>query len=170
MALTQVSSIAMSFGYSMNTYIGVMQQPASHFYHAVYGLNSQVSLFKSMQVRLGGFERPKFESEGYVDREYGVYILLGGVVAKDKRHEMRAYVGSGNNKGFINEVNSDSRSSRSYSINGVLFSMEYSLGIKNYEVNFAHSQFVGSNNREHLEAFVAWPFSFFSVGIGYRWE
>jgi hypothetical protein len=165
-----ISSSGLSIDFSMNTYVGVMQQPASHFYHTIYGANSQVIFFKRIHYRMGIFERPEFKSEGYIDKDYGYYGMFGGVVAEEKSHLMRAFVGHGINRGYIYQSEQGENTKRSYFIKGLIFSMEYSLDLKNYEVNLAHSQFVGSNNREHLKAFVAWPFSFFSLGLGYKWK
>ena len=152
-----------------NPYVGVMQQPASHYYHTIYGFNADLRLSPYFQLRLGGFERPRHESESYVDQDYGVYGMLGGALMAAKSHGLKAYMGYGRNQGYVSSENSEVKERRTYSLKGVQFSMEYYREFDQWEMNFSHIHFVGSDGSDNLKAFVAWPFIFFNLGFGYRW-
>lgn len=160
-------------GYGINLtlspYFGLMQQPASHYYHGIYGLNIQSNIIEKMYVRIGYFERPEFESQTYTDKDYGFYGLFGIDVTRTKIQGLRAFSGIGRNKGYIVQIVEGDREERFYTLKGLSFVMEYFLEVGQLDMGMSHMLFIGSNNNEHLKALVAWPFSFFTMSIGYKW-
>lgn len=161
---------AFSLQWTVASVAGVMQQPASHYYHAIYGAQGALESDSSRIVlRLGAFERPVFSNQGYEDQDLGSYGLVGSKLTQSKRHGLYAFIGPGQIHGYTTTTSLETNDSRRYKLRGSLFAMEYQVSISSFDLCLNHMQFIGSFDNDQLGSYVAWPFSFYLVSLGYRW-
>jgi len=148
-----------------------MMQPSSSYFHAVYGGYIDVaSNTQSLIGRGAWIERPKFSANGYIDQDYGGFISAGTKLTESKSHGLFAFFGFGRMGGFIRSSNpGDEVSERSFSMQGPTASLEYALQWKNLTTSIGHSTFIGFGDRNQTEAYVAWPWNFGTLQIGFNW-
>lgn len=149
---------------------GVMQQPTSQYYLAVYGAYGEVAredqrfIFRAMYI-----ERPKFSYAGYVDQESGVFGVIGTKLTKAKNHGLSAFVGGGRVGGYVAEEDDDGGqgpAKLSFSLPGLVTVLEYSAQWRRLDVALGHQMFIGYADRTQLESLVAWPYTFFLLRLG----
>jgi hypothetical protein len=152
---------------------GVMQQPTSSYYHLIYGAQADFgSSDGAILLRGSYFERPAFKRVGYVDQDYGWSALLGSKLASTKSHGFFAFFGAGRVAGYIKPVTpveDGSSQSRSFNMPGLTASMEYKwLGDRLF-LGAGHQTIICFGDSAQTEAFVAWPFSLFTLSVGAGW-
>lgn len=162
-----------SITFHVGTHSGVMTQPSSNYYHAVYGgyfdLGTDDRRFFS---RVSYVERPKFTAAGYIDQDYAESFIIGTKVTKAKTHGLLAGIGGGLVGGYIKpdpdypEANGEKRS---YRLPGISTMIEYSLEWKHIDLGIGHQTFIGHADSEQLRAYVAWPYNFILIRLGAYW-
>ena len=152
---------------------GVMQQPTSSYYHLMYG--AQVDLGSddgSLLLRGSYFERPVFNSVGYTDKDYGWSGLFGSKLASSKRHSFFAFFGGARVAGYVKPVSppEDGVSrDRSFNMPGITAAMEYRWLGERLFFGAGHQSIICFGDTAQTEAFVAWPFSLFTLSFGGGW-
>lgn len=151
-----------------------MQQPTSHYYHAVYGgsveggTDSQSFLFRGSYV-----ERPEFRAAGFRDKDYGWFGAAGTKVTKSKDHGLYAFFGLGRMAGYVKaDTDTDTEGAvkdRVFGVSGPTASLEYLYRWKMLDLAVNHQTFIGYVDDTQLKAFVAWPYNFFQVSAGFVW-
>jgi len=162
---------AAAVAYNVATTGGVLQQPSSHYYHAIYGGQGGFNLdSEALHVRFGYFERPEFKAVGYIDKDYGYHALIGTKVTKTKDHGLRAFVGFGRVEGYVRvdktQIATSGASERTYAINGPIAAIEYAWRWKHLEGAVGHQSFTGYAGKDQTEARVAWPYNIFQMSLG----
>ncbi len=162
---------ALAVAYSVGTTGGVLQQPSSHYYHAIYGGQLGFNIdSEKLHVRAGYFERPEFRSVGYIDKDFGYHLLVGTRVTKAKDHGVRAFLGYGRIEGYIKvdktKLVATGVDERRYGINGPIAAVEYALRWNHLEIAAGHQSFTGYAGKEQSEARVAWPYNLFTISMG----
>lgn len=159
--------------YRLSGTAGVMQQPTSNFYHAVYGANADVGTDRAdVVLRLSYFERPVFRSMGYVDKDYGWSGLLGGKLTDAKSHGLYAYVGGGKVAGFIQTrttAREGESTTRSFALPGITAAVEYDWQVRGMTFGFEHQTLIAFGDSAQTAAFVAWPYNLFLLSLGAGW-
>jgi hypothetical protein len=154
---------------------GLMQQPTSHYYLACYG--GRVDLATAgdgFVARASYVERPEFRSEGYADKEYGYFALIGTRVTKSASEPaLTAFIGAGRMHGYVartdTEGHEDETNRRSFRLPGLTTALEYGGRWHSLDLAVGHQAFIGYVDDEQLHAYVAWPYNFFQVSAGYAW-
>lgn len=154
---------------------GLMQQPTSHYYHAVYGVSLDVATESQKGIiRAHYIERPEFRSLGFADKDYGWFGQIGTKVLGPADHGLFAFFGAGRMEGYVRVIDRERIDSdvvaRKYALPGPTASVEYVWrlgGVVDLAVN--HQTFVGYVSKEEVEAYVAWPYNFFMLEAGYKW-
>lgn len=149
-----------------------MMQPASQYFHIVrggfldWGREDQKFL-----IRLSYIERPVFESSGYADQEMGGFAGLGTQAWWSKNYSLLVFAGAGQMRGYSKLSDSASGdggvSRRDFVLAGLSLALE--LGVQWQHINLAvnHHLFTGFSTREQTSAFVAWPYTFFLLKLGF---
>ena len=166
----QATSHAATFG--VGTTFGVMQQPTSHYYHATYG--SEVTAgtdSEGLLVRGAYLERPEFRGGGYSDKDYGWFLEMGSKLTKKSRHGLYAFLGGGRMAGYTKSAATATAAATSsgYAQSGVITGVEYALRFGGFDIAAEHMLFVGAVDKEQLQSYVAWPFTFFQIRMGATW-
>lgn len=142
-----------------------MQQPTSHYYHLIYGASAQGgTTAEGLLVRGTYWQRPAFNAAGYRDQDYGWWGLVGTKVTKEKDRGLYAYCGFGRIGGYVSDLAQHQTST--YLVNGPVFDVEYELHYGRLSLAAGHQQFIGYVSQYQVDAYVAWPFSFFTVNVG----
>lgn len=164
------------------TTAGLMQQPTSHYYCAVYGVVVDFGTEnESFLTRASYVERPEFRSNGFVDKEYGWFAQIGSKLTKAKSHGLYAYIGAGRMRGYMKldkdfdrpQASSSSTatsinvSKRSFTLPGATATLEYAARLGSTTLAASHQTFIGYVDDQQLEAKVAWPYNFFQLTLGY---
>jgi hypothetical protein len=158
--------------YSVGTTGGLMQQPTSHYYHAVYGGFFEVgSDTEKFLGRAAYIERPEFRSVGFIDKDYGYFAMAGTKVTKTKNHGLFAFMGFGKMAGYIKadptSAEASDLQSRNYSMPGPTALLEYMWRFHGLTIAANHQTFVGYQDQTQLKAYVAWPYNLFQVNLSY---
>lgn len=144
---------------------GIMLQPNSQYFHAFYGaagtLKDNASLFLASLTYL---ERPKFTAAGFSDQEQGLFLTVGRELFLVRDGALQASAGMGRQQGYLSE--DGSKAVRTYGLNGLTAEAKLLYTYRQAQLSIGHLSFVGFDGREQLRAYVAWPFSYFHVGIG----
>lgn len=148
---------------------GLMQQPASQYYHLVYGaVVGAANDSRKFQVRGAYIERPKFSANNYVDQDYGWFGSVGSQLVGNEKHGLRSFVGYGSMGGYIKAVqDGETVERRSYRLYGAAFQLEYAARWRSIWIAASHETFIGMGDRNQTEAYVAWPFNFALVSLGF---
>ena len=145
---------------------GLMQQPTSQFYHAVYGAQLDVANEKeTFLLRTAYTERPAFKSATYIDQEFATWVQIGQRLEHTKHLGISALVGGGQVWGFIKDTGTENPRREGFHLPGVVFSMEASLALSFMDLRLGHSLFAGQKDKSQLQAFVIWPYTFFYVSF-----
>lgn len=163
--------------FEATTLSGVIQQPTSQYYHAIYGLNARFATDgQGLIGTLRYLERPEFQAEGYKDKDYGGFVLIGTKLTKWTGHGIFAHFGYGKMFGYTRAASPETRagfaadSSRSsYSIRGLTAALEYNVRIGSYDFGLGHQTFIGYVDAFQLSSLVAWPFNVFNINLGMHW-
>ena len=153
---------------------GLMQQPTSQYYHAVYGGYVEIASASQRLIGRGQYvERPEFSNVGYVDKDYGAFAQVGAKLTAAKTHGLLAFVGYGRMSGYIRAESATRAqtdvSERHYAIPGPIAAVEYAVRLGRIDLAVNHQTFVGFADRTQTDAYVAWPFNFFQVSAGVLW-
>jgi hypothetical protein len=153
---------------------GLMQQPTSHYYHAVYGGYVEAGADSDAFVaRFQYVERPEFDDAGYADKDYGSFGMIGTKVTKAKDHGLYAFFGGGRMAGYVRAQEATrgqtAADERSYALPGPTVAVEYQYHWKRLALAVNHQSFVGYVDKAQTDAYVAWPFNFFQVTAGVVW-
>jgi hypothetical protein len=159
---------------------GVMQQPSSHYYLAIYGGTVDAGTSdERFLARIAYFERPEFRDAGFADKDMGWFAMAGtkikgaGETAGPYGRGLYAFFGVGEMAGYVradaDAVAPDTPRERDYRLAGLTAALEYDLKLAGVVVGFGHQTFVGYVDRTQAEAFVAWPFNTFQMRLGYAW-
>lgn len=158
---------AVAASYYLSTTVGLMTQPASSYYHTVYGLDLKNSFFKEKLILNATYiERPEFKFNGFSDKESGSFFKVGSKLNSHNVHKLFAYVGYGKMSGYIKEISTSDQSS--FHISGPVFKLEYIYDFKNFSLGIDHQTLVGHSDSRQLEAKVAWPYNFFMFNLTYH--
>ena len=167
------SQLALSMTMKIAPTGALMLQPSSSWYHAAMGLTLDLEAKDQEFVsRLAGLERPKFSANGYEDQDWAAFLLAGSKVARVKYggldHSIVALAGAARVGGWIRSTHSfDDVKKRSFIMNGPAFALEWRMRLRAFELSAGHSMFVGFGDETQSRAFVAWPWSFFTLGAGW---
>jgi hypothetical protein len=151
---------------------GLMQQPTSNYYHAVYGGYLQVSTDnESLLLKASHSERPEFNANGFSDKETFSMGFLGSHFSKEKDRGLYAFIGGGETYGYIKseEAEGEIQQIRAFKMNGPAFSMEYLFRIGPLDLAINHMLFVGYGGEVEFESNVAWPYNITQLQIGANW-
>lgn len=141
---------------------GLMQQPSSQYYHLIYG--GQLDIAKvddAAQLRLQYLERPPFRKAGYVDQDFLAGIYFGKSVIRGRFFGASAFIGGGYAWGYIKEDTENSPAKETYKLPGLGTALEARWTIKALDIRGSYQVLICQNSRSQLEAYVAWPFSWF---------
>lgn len=148
---------------------GLMQQPASQYFHLVQGGSLDVSLVRSWAVRGTYFERPIFRSEGYIDQDLFAFAQTGSSFMKKGPVDVYGYIGAGRCWGYIKEEEPQPGHSNprrnDYSMTAAAFSMEAAIASRFAEFRLGHSLLVGRTRSDVYSSKVAWPFTIFYLTL-----
>jgi hypothetical protein len=159
---------ALAFGVRGDVMSGVLQQPASQYYHLVRGAAAEVNLWKSWVVRANYLERPEFQAAGFVDQDFISFVDTGCSFFKRDQFDILAYGGFGRAWGYLKRVEplGDGTVNRNdYSMNVLSVSMELSANLKWIDLRLGHAQHIGQGDKYQTEAKVAWPFSTYYLAV-----
>lgn len=152
---------------------GVMQQPTSSYYHVIYGAQVDLSSKSDGLILRGSyFERPAFKSVGYTDKDYGWSGLLGSKLAGQKNHVFLAFFGGARVFGYVKAVSPSEEGvsrDRSFHLPGITAAMEYRWQGERFFLGAGHQAIIGIGDSAQTDAFVAWPFSLFTLSFGGGW-
>jgi hypothetical protein len=163
---------ALGVTYEAATLAGVMLQPASSYYHFVYGGIAQLGFYdRAFLVRAGFAERPVFENAGFRDQDFVAFGLIGTQLKKSQHQNLAAYCGVAKVGGYVERIEaSDSEANlRNYQIGGLMTAVEYKLVFKHFDIGVSHHAFVGYTSNEELQSYIAWPYNFAFLQIGTSW-
>lgn len=148
---------------------GVMQQPASQYYHLVYGGNLDISLVDSWSIRGTYFERPAFHSAGYVDQDFFAYAQTGVSFFRKGIFDVYSYIGAGRGWGYLKEESPTEGREKvrrnDYTLQALALSMEVSALFSWADVRIGHSLFVGKGDNDQTKSQVAWPFATYYLAL-----
>lgn len=145
---------------------GLMQQPSSQYYHYVYG--GQLDLARKEDaafMRAQYLERPAFRRAGFVDQDFSAALLFGARVFKYKDLGINAVIGGGYAWGYLKEDAVDVPARESYRLPGIATGIEGRWTGKWIDIRAAYQHMICQNDRDQLEAYVAWPFNWFLVSL-----
>jgi hypothetical protein len=168
-----VAQAAAAVTLEVGTTGGLMQQPTSHYYHAVYGAYFETGRdSEALLGRAAYIERPEFRAAGFIDKDFGYFAMAGTKVTKTKDRGLYAYFGVGRMEGYV-KVDPDGDASsdlepRTYAMPGPTALLEYLWRFKGLTLSVNHQTFVGYQDKTQLKAYVAWPYNFFQVNAAYR--
>lgn len=147
---------------------GYFQQPTSQYYHQYYGFSYEYRpLAWAPIMRATYAERPKFSTIGYSDQESTYNLLLGGNFYRGKQTYLRAYLGPGVFRGYIEPSSPEGTDvARSYALKGLHVAMDAVVEYGPVFVGLGHEMFVGYVSDDQLEAYVGWPVLFFNARFG----
>lgn len=153
---------------------GFMMQPASQYYHAIYGFAADAGTDSgSFAGRLMYWERPKFRANGFEDQDSGWFALIGSKVTKTKNYGLHAWAGTGRVTGFIKATNDEGIdesgvTSRDYSMPGFAAAIELQADWRSVATSIGHQTLIAYGDKDQRDARVAWPFNFGFLSIGMR--
>ncbi len=145
---------------------GLMQQPSSQYYHAVYG--GQVDIARKDDIaymRLQYLERPAFRSSGFVDQDFSSAVFFGKSVYKKGSLGLGALIGAGYNWGYIKETGVENPIREAYRMPGVGTGLEGRWSTKKVDLRFSYQTIICQNDRDLFNYYVAWPFSWFLLSV-----
>lgn len=156
------------------TTVGLMQQPTSHYYLFSYGGEAELqSDAEGGILRFQYVERPEFRTTGFRDKDFGGFVLAGTKLGKEKGRGLYAFLGLGQMAGYTKSVAGAPGigvpETRHYALNGPTAALEYLARLGPIDFALGHQTFVGFVDRAEMQAYVAWPYNFFSASMGYRW-
>jgi hypothetical protein len=150
---TEVQSIA-----------GVMQQPSSHYYHAIVGAAVKHAFTPRFEVQATYWQRPKNSGNGYEDQDRGLTAGIATKLNSSKRYSLLSGIGAGAISGYIKKT--DSGETRNYRISGLSLDLSAKLHLDNVSIGVMHQAFTGFGSQLETKAFVGWPFSVFAATVG----
>ena len=164
---------------TVGTMGGLMLQPTSHYYLAVYGATVNVDDDKQgLLTRLAYVERPEFRDAGFADKDYGGFLSVGTKVTKQTflGGNLYAYLGVGRMSGYT-KLDSHSvpgvaaaadglRTSSSYAVDGPTATFEYATQLGRTVFALGHQTFIGYVDEFQLKSYVAWPYNFYHASCG----
>ena len=150
--------------------LGLMQQPTSHYYLGVAGLELEgASQNGRFLIRTDGFARPTYTTGSFVEQEYGYRLLIGHRILQTRYQAVSAYGGIGRMFGELsNNEQLSQNAKRSYAMTGPSFSAKYELRYLSSSIALSHTTIIGYRDTDQLRAYVAWPFNFYTFHLGWR--
>lgn len=174
LALCLASDVALATTLKIASSGGLMQQPTSHYYHAIYGVSVEGGTdAQGLVVRGAYLERPEFKNAGFRDKDYGYFAQIGTKITKTKDRGLYAYIGGGRMMGYVKadpetELEGEARE-RDFGLSGPTATLEYVVRWKMLDLAANHQTFIGYGDKAQTEAYVAWPYNFFQVSAGIAW-
>ncbi len=174
LALCLASDVALAASFKVASTGGVMQQPTSHYYHAIYGISFEGGTdAEGMLVRGSYLERPEFRNAGFRDKDFGYFVMAGTKITKTKDRGLYAYFGGGRMMGYVKadpetELEGEA-TGREFGLSGPTATLEYVVRWKRLALAANHQTFIGYGDKTQLDAYVAWPYNFFQVSAGVAW-
>lgn len=148
---------------------GLMQQPASQYFHLIQGGSLDISLYRSWAVRATYLERPVFRSAGYVDQDLFAFAQTGSSFFNHGIFDIYGFAGVGKCWGYIKEEEPSDGSSavkrNDYTMNALALTMEGASQLSFLEVRIGHSLLVGKSSSDIYQSKVAWPFSIYYLTL-----
>jgi len=167
LAMMLMPASAAAMVWKLGAHSGLMQQPTSSYYHAVYGGALEAGNQKeSFLIRLGYLERPRFELNGFRDQEFFSYVMVGTRVLQRKSHNLLAHVGVGRAQGVLAET-AEGGEDRHFGMTTLAVSMEYALRLGGFEWGLGHQMLLGNKSAYQSRSQVVWPYSFFLMKLGW---
>ncbi len=167
-----LSHTAWAATYKIASLGGLMMQPTSNYFHAVYGASAEVGREDGKLVaRMAYLERPQFRSAGFVDQEFFGFFQMGTKLTRAKSHGLWAFVGPGQTTGYVRAEGSKYPTdnvppTRKHRVPGLNLAMEYAFRWSGFECAATHQILVGHSSNEQLRAYVAWPYHFLLLRMG----
>lgn len=148
-----------------------MDQPSSSYHHGFYGLFIEGSPASLKFIgRLSYYERPTFRASGYRDQDAGYFVHVGTRLATQGAHGFYAFAGYGHLTGFIESTSGnldfDTPERRTFRKDAFTTTMEYRYSLKHISMQMGHQLAMGIGDHRETAAYVAWPYSFFYLGLG----
>lgn len=147
---------------------GLLQQPASQYYHYIQGAGAELQLWNSWVVRGQYLERPRFAASGYVDQDFISFVDTGCGFFKWNWLEILGYGGVGRAWGYIKReqpLSTSEQNRNDYQMTVFSVTMEAGVHLEFLDVRLGHSQHIGQGDRYQTEAKVAWPFSTYFLSL-----
>lgn len=148
---------------------GLLQQPASQYYHLIYGGSADVQLYRSWSLRGTYLERPAFSNAGFIDQDFLGYVETGCSFFKHKYGNILGFVGAGRAWGYVKQdpiFEKDPSLSRSdYKMNVLALSMEAEFDLGYVDARLGHVMHVGQGDKTQTQSKVAWPYSAYYVSL-----
>ena len=153
---------------------GVMVQPTSNYYHMVYGayVGMQTESEK-LGWQAGYLERPLFKDEGFADKEWSYYAVLGSKLVETSSKTFGVWGGVGWSRvsGYIKPLANAAEEAaalpeRDFLIDGPAADLELYLRWHAVRLSLAHQTFVGFASAMQTSAYVAWPYNFLMLKLG----
>ena len=145
------------------TLLGLMQQPASEYYTAIYG--GEATIGEEYVTTMSYLERPKFRASGFEDQERGYFLFGGAKLTHGKIGGLFAKLGFGTMQGYIKSL--EDGTSSTYSLSGPAAELQYIFSWRLGELSFAHRMFAAYSTKEQFKAYVLWPYSYFTINFTY---
>jgi hypothetical protein len=153
---------------------GTMTQPTSNYHLLVYGGSCLLTTDdEKLSLQMGYVQRPDFSDAGFLEREYGSYVLFGGKLTKaqNKKYGIWAGVGGGHFKGTIAPKKQSEYygllPERGYAIDGMMTGIDWFLKVGMMRLSLGYYLLVGFSDHHQTEAYVAWPFHFMLVKLDF---
>jgi hypothetical protein len=159
---------------AINSTAGVLQQPTSHYYHAIYGAEAQFSTAtEGFLLRASYLERPEFKDAGYADKDFGWFGQIGTKVTKATNHGLYAFIGGGRMGGYVKadagHRGDSGKAGNHYLLPGLTAAMSYAARLGPVYLAVEQQAFVGYVDKFQLNALVGWPYNFFQFKVGFLW-
>jgi hypothetical protein len=147
---------------------GVMQQPASQYYHYVYGAeldlakNQDAGLFRAQYL-----QRPIFKNAGYSDQDSSAAFFFGSNLISYGSLGATAFIGGGYAWGYIqkDQTASEAAKKETYRLPGISTSIEARWSLAHLDMRLSHQVMICQNSKDQATAYVAWPFTWFLLSI-----
>lgn len=144
---------------------GLMVQPDSQYYHYISGVYAGISSEKKkLCFRSSFLQRSPYQASGFRDEEHGYFSHLGTLVAGSSQQGLLLYLGAGEMRGSLQKTGTNQK--RSYNITGFSLQTEYGVQLGGFYGALTYHNFIGIQQNNQVQAFVAWPFNYLFLRLG----
>ena len=154
-------------------YLGAatIQQPSSQYFLIGYSVQGFVEYSPAKAgISFTAIGRPQFSSSSYEDQDYGGFVELHKTVAERGNFLLGAGFGGGQMRGYVKST--DGQKSRSdFRMGGPSATIDLRYAVKkdrSFTAQLSHTVFPGLSTSAQTKAWVSWPWSIVTLGIGYR--